>query len=325
MQAKLFHQNLTGGLAMSSNRRHFIKRIAAASAGLALVNIPEKLLASNDLIQLTILHTNDMHSQIDPFPDNHPTNAGKGGLARLSGMIQQVRAQQANVLLLDSGDMFQGTPYFNFYKGELILKIMSEMGYEASTLGNHEFDNGLDALNRALDYAKFPIVNSNYDFSQTKLYDRFNRFVVFRKGGVKVGVYGLGVEMQGLISQANYEGAIYNDPVAVAREMETFLKFDKKCDLVVCLSHLGYQYETDKISDLTLAPQTRYTDVILGGHTHTFLDKPVELKNADGKRILINQAGWAGMVLGRIDFVFDKSGKQSPIALSSLIRNETNI
>lgn len=320
MQVKLFHQNWTGESAMS-NRRDFIKRVAAASAGLALVNLPQKLLAANELAQLTILHTNDIHSQIDPFPDNHPVNAGKGGLARLSGRIQQIKAEQSNVLLLDSGDMFQGTPYFNFYKGELILKIMSEMGYEASTLGNHEFDNGLDALNRALDFAKFPVINSNYDFSQTKLYDRFNRYVIYRKGGIKIGVYALGIEMQGLITEANFEGVVYNDPVTVALEMEDFLKHEKNCDLVICLSHLGLEYASSKISDLTLAPQTRCTDVILGGHTHSFLEKPIELKNALGNRVLVNQAGWGGMVLGRIDLVFDKSGKQPSLAMALPVYN----
>ena len=213
-------------------------------------------------------------------------------------------------------------PYFNYYKGELILKVMSEIGYEASTIGNHEFDNGLDALNKALDHTKFPFINSNYDFSQTKLYDRFNRYVVYRKNGIKIGIYGLGVELQGLVSDDNYEGTIYNDPVIVAREMETYLKQDKKCDLVICLSHLGYQYENDKISDLTLAPQTKYTDLILGGHTHTFLDKPVEVKNADGNRVIINQVGWGGMVLGRLDFYFDTAGKEMTLAYTEQILNQ---
>jgi 5'-nucleotidase len=305
-----------------SSRRQFLKRITAATAGIAVCNVPKLALAQNGIRKLTILHTNDIHAHIDPFSSTNPTYAGKGGLARLSGFIQQIRQQEENVLLLDSGDMFQGTPYFNYYKGELILKVMSEMGFEASTLGNHEFDNGLDALNRALDYAKFPIINSNYDFSQTKLYDRFNRYVVYRKDGIKIGVYGLGVELHGLVSEKNYAGTVYNDPVQVAREMETLLKQDKNCDLVICLSHLGYRYEYKKISDLTLAPQTKYTDLILGGHTHTFLDQPVEIKNADGKRIIINQVGWGGMVLGRLDFYFDTEGKETPLAYSESVFNQ---
>ncbi len=305
-----------------TSRRQFLKSLAAASAGIALYNIPKAALAQHGIQKLTILHTNDIHCHIDPFSPTDPTYAGRGGLARLSGLIQQIRLQEENVLLLDSGDMFQGTPYFNYYKGELILKVMSEIGYEASTIGNHEFDNGLDALNKALDHTKFPFINSNYDFSQTKLYDRFNRYVVYRKNGIKIGIYGLGVELQGLVSDDNYEGTIYNDPVIVAREMETYLKQDKKCDLVICLSHLGYQYENDKISDLTLAPQTKYTDLILGGHTHTFLDKPVEVKNADGNRVIINQVGWGGMVLGRLDFYFDTAGKEMTLAYTEQILNQ---
>jgi len=305
-----------------TSRRQFIKSLAAASAGIALCNIPKAALAQHGIQKLTILHTNDIHCHIDPFSPTNPTYAGRGGMARLSGLIQQIRQQEENVLLLDSGDMFQGTPYFNYYKGELILKVMSEIGYDASTIGNHEFDNGLDALNKALEHAKFPFINSNYDFSQTKLYDRFNRYVVYRKSGIKIGIYGLGVELHGLVSDDNYEGTIYNDPVKVTREMETYLKQDKKCDLVICLSHLGYQYENDKISDLTIAPQTKYTDLILGGHTHTFLDKPVEVKNADGNQVIINQVGWGGMVLGRLDFYFDTAGKAMTLAYAEPILNQ---
>lgn len=309
-----------GGLVMSS-RRDFLRKLAASSAGLALTGLPNQLLAKNKLAKLTILHTNDIHSQLDPFSPNDPKFPGKGGLARLSSLIESIRQKEENVLLLDSGDMFQGTPYFNYYKGELILKVMSEMQYDATTLGNHEFDNGLEALGAAMDYAKFPFVNSNYDFSQTKLYDRFNRYVVFRKNGIKIGVYGLGIELDGLVNTKNYAGTIYNDPVPVAREMETFLKIDKKCDLVVCLSHLGLKYESIKISDTTLAPLTRYTDVILGGHTHTFLDAPIETKNADGKRVFINQVGKSGVVLGRLDFIFDNAGKGNELVYCQPIYN----
>ncbi|PTN10098.1 metallophosphoesterase [Mangrovibacterium marinum] len=305
-----------------SSRRRFLKQLAAATAGAGILSIPQQVLAHKGLKKLTILHTNDIHSHIDPFSPSNPSYAGKGGLARMSGLIQQIRQQEENVLLLDSGDMFQGTPYFNYYKGELILKVMSEMGYEGSTLGNHEFDNGLDALNNALDHAKFPFINSNYDFSQTKLYDRFNRYVVYRKNGIKIGVYGLGIELQGLVSNSNYEGTIYNDPVEVAREMEGFLKLNKQCDLVICLSHLGYRYESNKISDVRLAAETRYTDLILGGHTHSFLDKPVQVKNADGNPVIINQAGWGGMVLGRLDFYFDAAAKQAPLAYYEAIPNQ---
>ncbi|WP_372774202.1 bifunctional UDP-sugar hydrolase/5'-nucleotidase [Mangrovibacterium sp.] len=299
-----------------NNRRKFIRQLAGLSAGIAFTNLPQSVFADNSLLQLTVLHTNDIHCHIDPFSPTDPNYAGRGGMARLSSLVKQIRQQQENVLLLDSGDMFQGTPYFNYHKGELILKVMSEIGYNASTLGNHEFDNGLDAINKALDYANFPFVNSNYDFSQTKLYDRFNRTVIFRKKGIKIGVYGLGIELDGLVTKQNYEDTTYNDPVETALEMETYLKLEKKCNLIICLSHLGLEYKSAKISDKTLAPSTKYTDLILGGHTHTFMDEPIQLTNALGKPVLINQVGWGGMVLGRIDFIFDQSGKEPPVAMS---------
>lgn len=299
-----------------NNRRKFIRQLIGASAGISLVHLPDHLFAQEELIRLTILHTNDIHCQIDPFPATDPSFGGQGGLARLSALVNKIRQENDNMMLLDAGDMFQGTSYFNFYKGELILKIMSEMGYDASTLGNHEFDNGLKDLNRDLDYAKFPHISSNYDFSQTILYDRFSKYEIFRRNGVKIGIYGLGVELKGLVSEKNYEGTLYKDPVKVALEMESFLKNEKKCDLVICLSHLGLEYKENKISDKTLAAQTHLTDLIIGGHTHTFLDKPLELKNAKGKKIIVNQVGWGGLVLGRIDFIFNLSEKNKPVIFS---------
>ena len=302
-----------------SSRRNFIANLAKTSAGLALWQIPQNLLASEDLIRLSVLHTNDIHCRIDSFPETNPSYPGKGGLARLSGIIETIRSDNNNVLLLDAGDMFQGTPYFNYYKGEVIFKVMSEMGYDGSTIGNHEFDNGLEGINNVIDYPKFPIINSNYDFSQTQLYDRFPEYVIYRKEGVKIGIYGLGIELEGLVTKEKYGETIYHDPVSVALNTEAFLKKEKQCDLVVCLSHLGISYDDNKVSDRVIASQTHFTDLIIGGHTHTFLDEPLQLKNAEGKRIIVNQAGWGGMVLGRIDFLFDKTKKESPLVLSQNI------
>jgi 5'-nucleotidase len=296
-----------------NTRRKFIKNIIGASAGIGLVNFPAELLAREDLLSLSILHTNDIHCHIDPFPEGHSVYKGRGGLARMSALIKQIKSKQDNVLLFDAGDMFQGTPYFNYYKGELIFKVMSKMGYDASTIGNHEFDNGLEGIEESIPFAGFPLVTSNYDFSQTSLSGRFPQEFIFKKNGVKVGVYGLGIELTGLVSKENFKETIYRDPVKMALEKESFLKNEKSCDLVVCLSHLGLEYTESKISDKLLAAQTRHTDLIIGGHTHTFLDAPLQLKNADGKRIIVNQAGWGGMVLGRVDFIFDrnkKSGKR---------------
>ncbi len=302
-----------------NNRRKFIKQIAGMSAGIALANIPDTLFAQEDLVRLSVLHTNDIHCHIDPFPESDPSYSGRGGLARLSGLIGKIRNENENTLLLDAGDMFQGTPYFNYYKGKLILKVMSEMGYEASTIGNHEFDNGLEGINSSIDSARFPVISSNYDFTQTILYDRFVKYNIYRKGDVKVGVYGLGIELKGLVSEKNYDETVYLDPVKIALEMESFLKMEKKCDLVICLSHLGLSYKENKISDKLLAAETHFTDLIIGGHTHTFLDKPLELRNADGKRVIVNQAGWGGLALGRIDFILDKNRKSTPVVYSQNI------
>lgn len=293
-----------------SNRRVFLRNLIGASAGIGLMQIPKGLFASQGLERLTILHTNDIHCHIDSFPEDDPLYKGQGGLARMAATINRIRQDEENVLLLDAGDMFQGTPYFNYYKGELIWKVMSKMGYAASTIGNHEFDNGLEGIEKPLEFKDFPLVNSNYDFSNTILANRFPKHLIRRKGDVKIGIYGLGIELDGLVGKKNYEETIYNDPVEVALEQEAFLKHEKKCDLVICLSHLGFEYKKTKVSDKLLAPQTHYTDLIVGGHTHTFLDAPVELKNADGERIIINQVSWAGLMLGRIDFIFDRNRRE---------------
>ncbi len=307
-----------GGFIMNS-RRKFIRDLVGASAGLGMMHLPADLLAKQDLVSMSILHTNDIHSHIDPFPEDHSIYQGRGGLARLSGLVNRIREAERNVLLFDAGDMFQGTPYFNYYKGELILKVMSEMGYDAGMIGNHEFDNGLDGIEKSIDFANFPLVCSNYDFSKTRLYDTFPDHTIYRKNGIKVGVYGLGIELEGLVGAQQYLETEYKDPVKVALEKELFLKNEKDCDLVICLSHLGLQYKEAKISDTLLASETHHTDLIIGGHTHSFLDSPMELKNAEGKRILVNQAGWGGMVLGRIDFIFDRNKKEEKQILSQNI------
>jgi len=298
-----------GGFLMS-NRRTFLKQSLLGGGALTLGLIPNELFASGELIRITVLHTNDIHCHIDPFPDSNAEYPGRGGMMRLASLIAKTRAENPNMILLDAGDMFQGTPYFNFYKGDLILKLMSKMRYDGGTIGNHEFDNGLEGIASALKYAKFPIITSNYDFSDTILSDLVVNHQIVQKAGLKIGIYGLGIELDGLVGNANFGNTHYLDPLATALKMERFLKIDHSCDMVICLSHLGIAYENKKISDSTLAPQTKYTDLIIGGHTHTFLDKPLELKNKDGKLILVNQAGWAALVAGKIEFIFDHKGKK---------------
>jgi 5'-nucleotidase len=203
--------------------------------------------------------------------------------------------------------MFQGTPYFNYFKGELILKLMSAAGYNAGTIGNHEFDNGLEGLLEPLPHAKFPIINSNYDFSDTILAGKFPRWKIFRKSEIKIGVYGLGVELAGLVGKKQYGNTVYNDPLEVAVEMENFLKNEKKCDLVICLSHLGLRYREPKVSDTIIAAETSFTDLIIGGHTHTYLEEPLTLKNKQGNPVIVNIAWWGGLMMGQIDFVFERA------------------
>jgi 5'-nucleotidase len=307
-----------------SNRRDFLRTLAGSAAFIGLGSLPMELLAKHELEKITILHTNDVHSHIDPFPDNDPKYPGLGGVARRAALIKKIRAEEKNVLLFDVGDIFQGTPYFNMYGGEVELKLMSDMGYDASTIGNHDFDNGMDGLVKQLPNANFPLLCSNYDFSDTALFNKTQPYKIFEKGGIKIGVFGLGIELQGLVDKKLYGNTIYLDPVEKANYYSHLLKQEKKCDLVICLSHLGYSYKEEKISDEILAKQSHNIDLILGGHTHTFLDEPVRYKNRDGKEILVAQVGWAGIKLGRIDYFFEKnSGKKEAMATTLKISKQT--
>lgn len=292
-----------------SNRRTFIKQSVLGAGTLSLGMFPAPLFASGELVRLTVMHTNDMHYHIDPFPPTDAEYAGRGGMIRLASLVARARKENPNLLLLDGGDMFQGTPYFNYFKGDLILKLMSRIGYDAGTLGNHEFDNGLPTIDSALQQALFPIISSNYDFSDTQLAGKVKTHHIVEKGGIKIGIYGLGIDPAGLVDAKNFGSARYLDPLQMALQMEETLKREHACDLVIALSHLGLEYEHSKISDTTLAPQTRYTDLIVGGHTHSFMNKPLELKNANGRMILVNQAGWGTLSAGLIEFVFDRRGK----------------
>lgn len=293
-----------------SCRRTFLKQTLLGGGSMALGLFPLELFASGELVKLTVFHTNDMHCHIDPFPEDHAEYPGKGGMTRIASLVNACRKENPNVLLLDAGDMFQGTPYFNYFKGNLIVKVMSEMGYDVGTIGNHEFDNGMGDILSALRKADFPFVSSNYDFSDTILDEIVKPYQILNKGGLKIGIYGLGIELDGLVGKLNYGNTRFLDPIKTALKMERLLKKEHSCDLVICLSHLGYSYQSNKISDIMLAPQTKYTDLFIGGHTHTFLEKPTVLKNAEGKMVIVNQAGWAALLTGKIEFVFDRTGKR---------------
>lgn len=288
-------------------RRDFLKNTLASST---LVGLGGLSLSNFDTLKtkkLTILHTNDVHSHIDAFSANHPKYPGMGGVVQRAKLIEQIKKENPNVLLLDAGDSFQGTPYYNYYGGELEFKLMSKMGYEATTIGNHEFDNGIDGLAAQMQHANFQILSANYDFKNTIMHPFVKPYHIFMKDGIKVGVFGLGVELAGLVDKKMYNETVYLDPVEMSTDMVRLLKKVEKCDLIICLSHLGYAYknEPNKICDIKLAELTQGIDLIIGGHTHTFLDKPVIVKNAIDKEVLINQVGCFGVNLGRIDFYFD--------------------
>ena len=302
-------------------RRDFIEKTAATTALMGL-GLSMSSFISDDTKHLTVLHTNDVHSYIDPFPITHPKNPNMGGVARRAALIESIRKENPNVLLLDAGDIFQGTPYFNYYGGELELKLMSMMHYDLATMGNHDLDNGIEGFYAQLPNAKFDFVSANYDFKNTVLNGLVKPYKIFNKNGVKVGVFGLGVQLEGLVDKKNYKEIVYSDPVSISQDMARILKHEKKCDLVICLSHIGYKYkdEADKICDVKLATQTKDIDLIIGGHTHTFLDRPTVLKNADGNDVLVNQVGCYGVNLGRIDFYFNTDKAKSAQGKSIIIR-----
>ena len=291
------------------NRKTFIKNsiYGSAAVGLALNNF-----SCSSHKNITILHTNDVHSHVEPFSKDHSEFPNKGGFERRATLISEIRRQNPNTLLFDAGDIFQGTPYFNFYGGEIEFKLMSMLGYDAVTIGNHDFDNGIDGLDKQLPNAKFDIISSNYDFKNTILESKVSDYKIYNKSGIKIGVFGLGIELEGLVSKDLYKETKYLDPIDIANDTAKKLKETENCDIVICLSHLGYKYEKfpNKVSDLNLAKSTKNIDLIIGGHTHTFMNKPVVVKNNVGNDVLINQVGCFGLYLGRIDFSFDSDNNK---------------
>ncbi|MBA3664148.1 MAG: metallophosphatase [Bacteroidetes bacterium] len=290
------------------NRRDFIRYTlgAAALAGGLDVQGVNSLLRDKGFSKLTILYTNDQHSRIEPFPENDPKYPGEGGFAKRAALIEKIRNENEEVLLLDAGDIFQGTPYFNYFSGEVEYKLMSIMKYDAVTFGNHDFDLGSENILKQMKHASFDFINCNYDFKDSALAKNKKIFPykIYRKGKLKIGILGIGIDLENLVDKKYTEGVKYNDPVTNANKWAAVLKHDEKCDYVICLSHLGYKYNDSKISDVSFASQTKNIDLIIGGHTHTFLDKPDVVKNCDNGEVQITQVGWAGIWLGKIDIEF---------------------
>ena len=287
-------------------RRDFLSQTAAASTLVGLGGLSLNSCAALARKHITILHTNDVHSHIDPFPGTDSRYANLGGIARRATLVEQIRNENPYTLLFDAGDIFQGTPYFNFYGGELEFKLMSKLKYDAATIGNHDFDNGVDGLLAQIPHGTFDLLSANYDFSNTVLDGFVKPYKIYQLDGIKIGVYGLGIALDGLVTKRLYKETVYNDPYELALDMERKLKEEEQCDLIVCLSHLGYEYENpQRPSDIKLAQNTHHTNLIIGGHTHTFLDKPEIRTNLNGNPVLVNQVGAFGLNLGRIDFYFD--------------------
>lgn len=282
-------------------RREFFSRFGILGALFAVPKWASAFKQDKKSPRLVILHTNDTHSQIDPLPANHTKYPNQGGIAARATIIEKYRQSNDHVLLLDSGDFFQGTPYFNRFHGVLEMKLMSALGYDVVTLGNHDFDIGIEGFMKAQQYANFSFVNANYDLGSTPLQQIVKPFQIIEKGPFKIGVFGIGINLNGLVAASNFEGLLFKDPYESAQEAIATLQ-KENCDLIICLSHLGYDYpDKSKPSDVNLAQKVSGIDLILGGHTHTFMDAPAKVQNPLGREVWIHQVGWAGVRLGVIE------------------------
>jgi len=266
---------------------------------LFLLTLSPIFIFAGDIVKLVILHTNDTHSQVEPTEKPSLKTSDMGGYARRMGVINQIRSQEKNVILVDAGDFSQGTPYFNFYNGRVEVDAMNRMKYDAITIGNHEFDNGIDTLAVILKNARFPIISSNYNVKNTALSSLVKPYIILERDGLKIGIMALDVNPKSLIMENNYKGLIYEDPFEKANEIANLLKKKEKCDVIVCLSHLGAE------TDFQVAHKTRNIDVIIGGHSHSMLTNTIE-KNAAGKPVVIAQMGKSGLYLGKVELELKK-------------------
>lgn len=308
------------------NRRNFLKSTALAGAGFVAAPLAGLALEqqAKTAKKLILAHTNDVHSRLEPFPMDGSRNAGMGGVARRASMIEQLRKEHGNsFLLVDAGDIFQGTPYFNLYKGEPEIKAMTKMGYDAATIGNHDFDGGLENLATQMMHASFPLVVANYDFSGTPMEGKTIPYHIIKKGDLKIGITGVGIELKGLVPESLYLTTKYLSPIEQVNVQAAYLK-KKGCDLIVCLSHLGDKYNDNKVSDEVLAKETEWVDVIIGGHTHRFFEQPRTYKNKKGYDVIVNQAGWGGIQLGILELQSSTAKDAKLIGSKSLQISEKN-
>lgn len=256
--------------------------------------------------ELFILQTSDTHSRIEPInPHAADKYAGMGGTVRRATFLKEYRAEHPDVLLFDCGDISQGTPYYNLFRGEVEVKMMNLMGYDAMTIGNHEFDFGLENMARLFRMANFPVVCANYDVSGTVLEGLVKPYTILKRDGLKIGVFGLAPKMEGLVQADKCEGVVYKEPVAVAQEVVDVLRNKEQCDVVICLSHLGIRSNNGD-SDEKLVAETHGIDAILGGHSHTFMQKPAFYMNADGQSIPVLHTGRSGIYVGEMKLTLNE-------------------
>lgn len=289
-------------------RKEFIKNSLLLTAGSIYAGLPATASPMSQPREITILYTNDTHSRINPFPSNAIEHAGMGGISQRSTLVKKIRQKSPNTLLLDAGDVFQGTPWFHLFGGRKDLELMSMMGYDAMCLGNHEFDNGLDGFAEVADAADFPILCANYRVKDTPMAPFVQQFTVCEKVGIRIGIFGLGIRLNGLVRPELYGNVRYANPIIWADRLADHLRTQRRCDYIICLSHLGYRYEDERIDDLKLASSVNGIDLIIGGHTHTFLDAPDIVRSPDGGETVVTQAGHSGIRLGRIDVELDDNG-----------------
>lgn len=250
--------------------------------------------------KIVILHTNDTHSHLEPLPMSDRSNPGQGGVVARKAIIDSVRQVEPNILLIDAGDFVQGTPYFNMFKGRAEVDAMNLMKYDLTVIGNHEFDYGLDTMKMFFERLDCPILCCNYDFSQTVLKDIVKPYIILNRFGLKIGIIGVSVDPEGLVQKDKYAGMTFSSIIETVNRYAELLKKKEKCDLIICVSHIGY---TD---DQVLAAKSEYLDIIIGGHSHTFMKQPDMIKNLLGKEVMVYQAGKYGVNVGKIEVEFEK-------------------
>lgn len=253
--------------------------------------------------KIVILHTNDTHSHIEPLPMTDKYNPGQGGAVNRKAIIDSVRRLEKNVLLIDAGDFVQGTPYFNMFKGRAEVDAMNMMKYDMTVIGNHEFDYGMDTMKMFFERLKFPVLCCNYDFSQTVLKDVVKPYIILKKSGLKIGLIGVGIDPEGLVQKDKYTGLTFKPVIETVNHYAELLKKKEKCDLIICVSHIGYR------QDQVLADKSRHLDIIIGGHSHTFMKQPDIRKNLSGKEVMVYQTGKYGVNVGKIEVELEKVKK----------------